>query len=60
MCPFRAGMFLNLRLQIVHSTGRSRSGAATGAIVEAALPPPVFAETADEILGFDDLIGNEA
>ena len=51
-------MFLNLRLQIVHSTGRS--GAAAGVIVETALPPPVFAETADEILGLDDLLGNEA
>ena len=26
MCPFRAGMFLNFRLQMVHSTGLSGNG----------------------------------
>ena len=47
-------MFLNLRLQIVHSTGRS--GVVGVMIVEVAWPPSVFAD----ILGLDDLLRNEA
>ena len=50
-------MFLNLRLQIVHSTGRS--GMVGLMIVEVALLPSVFAATEDEILGLDDLIRND-
>ena len=56
MCPLRAGIFLNLRLQIVHSTGRSGAGV----MVEAALLPSALEETADEILDLDDLLRNEA
>ena len=47
-------MFLNLRLQIVHSTGRS--GVVGVMIVEVALVPSVFAV----ILGLDDLLRNGA
>ena len=48
-------MFLNLRLHIVHSTGRS------GVIVGTALPPSVLADMAnEEFLGLDDLLRSGA